>query len=180
MKFSMMKNKKTTTHLVSKGFTILELLMVMLMITLLIAMVLVGFSRAKKNVNDDELLANLDLVRLGLEQYHSQCKVYPDQLDRTANNGYPGSPLCPVTLNDFLVPTLDLSPFTYQALGPTGANSGYCSAYHISVQLEERILNQGNLANDHDWTGSPDLDACSGGSTINSNDTDGYYDIKHP
>ncbi len=97
-----MKNKKTTTHLVSKGFTILELLMVMLMITLLIAMVLVGFSRAKKNVNDDELLANLDLVRLGLEQYHSQCKVYPDQLDRTANNGYPGSPLCPVTLNDFL------------------------------------------------------------------------------
>lgn len=101
MKFSMMKNKKSITRLSPKGFTILELLMVMLMITLLIAMVLVGFSRAKKNVNDDELLANLDLVRLGLEQYHSQCKVYPDQLDRTANNGYPGSPLCPVTLNDF-------------------------------------------------------------------------------
>ncbi len=169
--------KYTHTH----GFTILELLMVIFMITLILGIVLVSFSRAKKNVSDDQKLAQLDLVRLALEQYRAQCKVYPNTFALTADNAYPGTQsTCSVTLGDFIVPDTDVTLFSYQALGATGIGSGYCSAYHIAVQLEERVPNQGKLARDDDWTVSGNQGPCSGASAISSDDATGWYDIKHP
>ncbi len=162
-----------------KGFTVLELLIVVAMIGILIGIVLVSFSKAKTHVSDDGKVSMFNLMALSLELYRAQCHVYPLDLDPTRDNGYPinGAPQsCLIRLNDVLDPTIDTSLFEYAPLRSTLTRDGMCSSYHLAVQLEE-VGTTPTLASDSDWTGSGDLTACSmGASSVSYDDAAGFYD----
>jgi prepilin-type N-terminal cleavage/methylation domain-containing protein len=168
-----------------QGFTVLELLVVIAMITILLGIVMVSFSRAKRNVNDDGKVSQFKLLQLSLEQYHTQCKVYPRDLDPTTDNAYPiqgGAQPC-TPFGEFLSPSISLPLFQYTALGSSVAQpgSGYCSTYHLSVQLENVNARNDALSADTDFTGSSDLSPCaSGPNHVDADDTQGFYDIRYP
>jgi len=171
---------------IQSGFTILELLVVIAMITILLVIMFASFGKAKTKASDDVKINNLNIVILALEQYHTQCKVYPMTLDLTANNVYPTSggviAMSCSQFSEYLRSNIDLSMFQYASLRNANIPTGYCSAYHISMQLDNHELNNGKLAEDSDWAGSSSLTKCgnSGPSVVPNDDTQGYYDIKHP
>ena len=66
-----------------KGFTIIELLVVVCIIGILTSVILVATSSARKKSRDDKRKADLQSVALGLEMYYAKNKSYPIIIDFT-------------------------------------------------------------------------------------------------
>ena len=63
--------------LAEKGFTLLEVLVVIAIIGILSGAIFINFNAAREQARDDALRAELELVRLALETYRAQFGIYP-------------------------------------------------------------------------------------------------------
>ena len=73
-----------------KGFTLLELMIVIAIIGLLIAIVVPDLLRARQEAEVRSCVASLQGVQSALELYYTHYKYYPDNLLVTINEGYLG------------------------------------------------------------------------------------------
>lgn len=118
-----------------KGFTLVELLVVISIIGILIAISIFGIQGARESSRDSRRKADLELIRSGLEIYKSDCGNYPIATYSTswpsqiAGDGTPSS--CAVT-NVYLSPPSDpASPNRYYRYSSNG------TTYEICVALEQ-------------------------------------------
>jgi prepilin-type N-terminal cleavage/methylation domain-containing protein len=69
--------------LFKKGFTVLEFLIVVAIMAILIGLILVGLTAARKNSRDQSRVSNVQNIAVGLAQFYDICRVYPVSLDST-------------------------------------------------------------------------------------------------
>ncbi len=77
MECAIIKNKIVTIIKMRKGFTLIEILIVVAIIALLAGTVLVGFAPATRQGRDTKRIADLRQVQNSLELYYSKCGYYP-------------------------------------------------------------------------------------------------------
>lgn len=127
----MLSNTKSREGKKVKGFTLLELLVVIGIIGILVSIGSVAFTAAQARSRDTKRRGDLDALSKALEQYNAE------------NNGqYPASASCS-GLEDYLAGTVPVDPkygFEYTSVDNTmsGGTGDYCSvsAYCICVELE--------------------------------------------
>lgn len=133
---------------ISSGFTVLELLIVIGIISILIALVFTSLNAARRHSRDDRLVSNVKTISLGLFEYFSICREYPKNLV--------GSETCPQlqgqskTLAD-VIPHIDeyhvntptpqgAGSYGYAAFIDTGSSVAglqTCNHFHVWVELGE-------------------------------------------
>lgn len=140
---------KNTTHLLrtrlARGFTLVELMIVVAIITLLTALIMVDFVQTRGSARDGKRISDLAQIQLTLEQYFDRCGQYPTTLTLGANNGCPTSPTA-ITLGSFItqipVPpgsSLNQTAYDYMPMDPN--NKGFTGSpvpvdYLLHVTLE--------------------------------------------
>lgn len=129
----------------NKGFTVLELLVILGIITILIGLVLVGLNAARKHSNDERKVASLKTVALGLREYFNICRAYP--VNMTATEACPAlaNQVPARQLSDVIPSVADLningtgSPYHYVSLVDTvsnGQGATDCTNFHLWVDLD--------------------------------------------
>lgn len=148
-----------------KGFTVLELLIVLTVIGIILAVMLAGFDLSRERARDDIRVAAVNNIVLALEQFRAECRNYPPELPFEDLD----EPLfCSarsdqeLALGTFLAETPRL-PFNdefilYSAFS-TASNAARCTHYHVGVELEN--FNNDALATDSDRAGD-DTNRCLG------------------
>jgi len=69
----------------NKGFTLIEILVVMTIIAVLIGVGLVSYQGPRKSSRDAKRKADLEQIRSALEIYRTDCKEYPANKARLSN-----------------------------------------------------------------------------------------------
>jgi len=119
-------------NFVKKGFTLVELLVVISIIGILMAISLFGLQGARESSRDARRKSDIEQVRSGLEIYKSDCDIYPASLGTSlVGTGSPTS--CAVT-NTYIsaVPEDPLDPsrsYLYSRITTT--------TYEICASLEQ-------------------------------------------
>ena len=135
--------KKYSTH--QSGFTVLEFLVVLFIMTILIGIILAGFGGARERSRDDMRITGIQNVALSLEQYYAACRSFPATLDwdedQTCRQGGERK------LSDFgsKPPLPDDEEFLYRAYSDStsggslmgGSSNPLCAYYHLGIQLED-------------------------------------------
>lgn len=76
--FMKLKMKKGPAPSISKGFTLIEILVTISIIGILMSVLLVAFQGGKKAGRDGKRKADIEQIRTALEIYRADCKQYPD------------------------------------------------------------------------------------------------------
>jgi prepilin-type N-terminal cleavage/methylation domain-containing protein len=189
----------------TRGFTMVELLVVISIMTLVVIMSFANINQTRGAARDKVRMSNIQDIRLSLEQYKVQCGEYPATLELDADNGN-----CPdgFTLGDVLdeiptSPTYSDEPPFYQEVAYSSSYNGYyyaglstrnngpCFEYHLAVPLEGPYHNStsqystgGFLSEDYDcdeYEGT--YDSMCLGSTPDFDDADldenfGLFDFR--
>ena len=184
--------KKYSTH--QSGFTVLEFLVVLFIMTILIGIILVGFGGARERSRDDMRITGIQNVALSLEQYFAACRSFPATLEwdaeQTCRQGGQRK------LSDFgsKPPLPDDEEFLYRAYSDAtsgGFMSGsqnqnpLCAYYHLGIKLEDEdhgILDESANLNSSTTTfnllsTSQPLYACQGTDDGFNGGESGVYDI---
>ncbi len=113
-----------------KGFTLIEIMVVIAIIGVLVAIVLAGAGQARSVARDSQRLSDMQSLRLRLEQYRLNSGGYPVTLTALKDAGYiTVVPKDPSTNNDYAP-----SPYTP---GPNNCGvSSKCTSYVLRVTLE--------------------------------------------
>ncbi len=123
-----------------KGFTVLELLIVIAIMCILMGLILVGLQSARSHSRDEDRVTNLQTVVVGLTQFYDVCRNYPQTLDpaTTCSSLLPSGK----TLVDFIPDIASYnfnqtgSDYTYTALTTDPLTANDCTNFHIAVKLE--------------------------------------------
>lgn len=136
-----------------KGFTLIELLVVISIVGILMAVSVFGLQEARKDSRDARRKADLELIRSGLEIYHSDCGNYPAETYTTN---------WPATLNGDDTPTSCSSSNQYfvspsEPISTTGRFYRYYSetgsSYSLCTALEDELTGV-------DCDGDGGIDSC--------------------
>ena len=124
-----------------KGFTALELLVVLAIITILIAVALTGIDLSRERSRDNVRVSDIQLIQLGLQQYYDVCRQYPDSIyDMTAsnNNGCPSNSGAHWAsfMSDDTPKDPNGSDYYYMGV-ETFAGQTRCIGYHLGADLEQ-------------------------------------------
>jgi len=132
----MKKLHKIFTFNKSKGFTLLEMLIVLGIIATLIAIASISYSTAQKKSRDSRRKSDLKIVQNALEQYYSVCGYsYPvigGGIVPTIGCLSSGAVLLPTaavdprTITPYLVPTSTASQYQICATLESESPSDYC------------------------------------------------------
>lgn len=191
----------------TRGFTLVEVLVVITIIAILLAIVLSNILGNKTKSRDNVRISNVQVVRLALEEYRSVCGVFPNSLLPSANNGQNGG-TCSKTFGEIL-PHLPVLPEranpslvigtivpiasvynNYFYAGLSSSNNGPCYDYHLGIELEFAPDNgqprSAYLDQDHDYTRgqAPYTIPCLGsavdfgGTNAATADAKGLYDFR--
>ncbi len=155
----MFKNKK------QKGFTLLELLVVIGIIGLLASIIVVNLTGARRRARDTKRVADVRNIQTANEDYYGKYGKYPVTLADLVTGGqlpmWPQDPLAPsgtsCTANSD-------SCYWYAYYTPTGASGP--QSYHIGASLEDLgsiLLNQDRDCNSTTGSGCPYNNAYTGG-----------------
>lgn len=123
----------------NKGFTLLELLVVIGIIALLVSVATVSYSAAQLRTRDARRKADLNAMKDALEQYYSA-------------NGFAYPATCGTAATDFLKGSWPVDPgtYTYKESCVAGPPTTYC----ICAKLE--VVTAGNSSSDAcTWTSNP-------------------------
>ncbi|MCK4805952.1 MAG: type II secretion system protein [Candidatus Pacebacteria bacterium] len=144
-----------------RGFTLIEMLIVITIIALLASLILVGMGGARAKTRDSRRIADLHNVMNALELYYAKFYDYPD------DSNWDGL-VAALTTGDIgvtRVPKDPLSPNKTYEYGVSGDNQDY--VLKATLETEDHALEE-------DIDGSVyGLDCGSGGS-----DTDSFYCIR--
>ena len=72
----------------SKGFTLIELIVVLAIIGLLASIVAPRYVRTVDNAREDSLKTSLNVMRDAIDKYAADLGRYPDSLDELVRRGY--------------------------------------------------------------------------------------------
>lgn len=183
-----------------RGFNMLELTVVVGLMGILLAVALPNINKSRIKSRDTVRVADIQSIRIMLEQYKATCGVYPATLEPSANNGRTGE--CQMTLGDFgVIPEApDRTKFS-NAIGnevePSSVYNGYfyaglstrsngpCYDYHVGAELEYSSADWGENSkffdDDHDFTllAPPYTHVCAGSAPDFQDDDDfGVYDFR--
>jgi general secretion pathway protein G len=142
-------------HHISTGFTLIELMTVIAIITLLASIIMVSVTNARMRARDAKRVSDTKSIELALSLYYNDNYKYPTSL----------STLTPNYLQSIPTDPLDSSSYKYAALG-----SG-CVSYHLGATLEQSTASA--LNNDADTAAGT---ACTG-SGADFSGTDPVYDV---
>ncbi|MCL4338153.1 type II secretion system GspH family protein [Patescibacteria group bacterium] len=133
--------KSKSIHNDNYGFTLLELLVVISIITVLIAMGLTSFSSAQKKGRDAKRKSDIKEVQSALEQYYSVCG-YAYITPAGGGNSFFTAINCP-TPPISIMPAVPVDPQgTPYYCGPTpGASNCTTSSYTVCTGLESESPN---------------------------------------
>ena len=112
-----------------KGFTLIEIVVVIGIIGVLTVIILPSLSNVRTRNRDTERISDIGTIQLGLLNYYSKYGYYPDSLDSSST-----------TLKQFITPEAFLDPdgddYTYVPLKRSGTK---CTYYHLGTTLESQI-----------------------------------------
>lgn len=126
-----------------KGFTLIEILIVVAIIAILASVVLVGLGPTQRAGRDSRRLSDLHQVQNGLELFYGRCGYYPGTANCGANTAITGGATSWASMSAALTGTASIgvaqiandpntaSPYQYGS-GGTGNNT-----YVIGAQLED-------------------------------------------
>lgn len=152
-----------------RGFSIIEILVVLSIIALILAIVLASLSASRQKARDDKRVSDIATVRLVLEQYYDLCNQYPPTLTLSASAGCPPGQTLGSLIKDIPTPP-EGGAYAYAAFG-TGT---VCRSYHIGARMERTGL--AILAEDDDVLVQPGT-LCTGSSSFTSG-ADPQYDVR--
>jgi type II secretory pathway pseudopilin PulG len=192
----------------TKGFTLIELIVIISLIAIMLILSLSSLSKSRVKVRDNIRVADIQTIRLALEEYRAQCGVFPKELSLSANNNRVGD-FCIITFGDIIgqIPTAPARPNASQLsstvvssssivngyfyVGLTSGTDGVgpCYDYHLGVELEFAENNgrdsSGYLNEDHDFVEREGLydRRCGSSPDFGSNnattdDLNGLYDFR--
>jgi len=130
-----------------KGFTIIELLVVVAIIGIVSGIIVASVSGSKAKGRDAKRIADISVIQLALERYYDEKHYYPVDLSSSGNDD--------LSDYDSSVPTKDSSGnnYLYQALNSdnTATCSSSCQSYHLGATLElaNGILDDGTVDEDN-------------------------------
>ena len=141
---------------VARGFTLVELMVVVAIITLLTSLIMVNFVQTRGSARDGKRLSDLSQIQLALEQYFDRCSVYPLKIYPTAgsdmttiNNGCPTgvnlgvfmskTPVPPAS--SYIQPVYDYTPLDPNAKGGALAPVDYM--LHVKLEYQNPIQANG-------------------------------------
>ena len=148
-----------TAWAAKKGFTIIELLVVMVVIGILVTITVVSYSGLQQRSRDSERTSDITQMKIALEKYHADKSGYPDIC------GTPNA--CSVDkLAVVLAPYLKAIPHDPKNTINTSADYQYVArsddtGYAIRVQYEARavcMVGQNVIAS---WWSPPTIPLCS-------------------
>lgn len=120
-----------------KGFTIIELIVVVAIIGIVTGIIMASITNAKAKGRDSKRIADISVIQLALENYYDEYRHYPTALNDSnlINKG-------PIPQD----PSTNLN-YSYSALnaGNTATCSSNCQSYHLGATLE---LSNGVLEDD--------------------------------
>lgn len=123
-----------------RGFTVLELLIVIAMMVLLMGMVLMGLNSSRSHARDQARISDIKKIQIGITRFYQACGHYPTELIHDASCFGPGAS---EELINFIP---DIASFNIYGAGSrykytplsykTGSSPQDCTGYHIGVILE--------------------------------------------
>ena len=162
----------------SKGFTLLELLVVIGIIGLLASIVVVNLTGARKKARDIKRVADIKTIQTALESYYGKNGKYPTKIQDLvgATAELPSRPKDPIVsaATDCTGATNSDACYFYAYFSPKGAGKPPQS-YHIGTSLEESgsmLLNQDTDCNSISGAGCPTGAVYTGGG-FNGNQNTG-------
>lgn len=145
-----------------KGFTLIELVVVIGIIAILAAIILAGLSAAKNKSNDTGKIKALQEIRSALQLFNADKGYYPPTASYQTD-----------LVNNKYISVISLSGIKYAAL-PLGCTGAACNSYHLGIALsgsDSLVLNS-----DSDST-----NVFAGNSTdcgLNASSPDKCYDLE--
>lgn len=129
-----MKNNNRTTSYAERGFTVLELLVVIGIISILMGLVLVGLNNARRHSKDERTVSGVQTVVVGIQQFYGICREYPVALDDVTQ--YPC--LGMKTLKEIIpdVASYSSAPYFYASTATDPAPNSACTGFHFGVTLD--------------------------------------------
>jgi len=121
-----------------KGFTLLEMLVVMGIIMILIGMMTASYSTAQKKARDSRKMSDLKAIQNAMEQYYSICGfVYPTG----ASSVLTTSINCPTPAVS-IMPTVPVDPRTtpYQHNPRTATEYRICTFSNLETKAEKACV----------------------------------------
>lgn len=117
---------------INKGFTLVELLVVMMIISILIGLALVTYQGAQKSSRDGRRKADLEQIRSALEMCRTDSGSYPSTIYPNISCGTPSqtylseTPKDPLTQDDYYYLKTDSYTYILCAYLEVGGVSGSC------------------------------------------------------
>ncbi len=149
----------------SKGFTLLELLVVIGIIGLLASIIVVNLTGARKRARDTKRIADVRQLQTANEDYYGKNGKYPTTIgDLVTGTQIPKWPLDPLASSDTSCTANSDLCYWYAYYTPTGAIGP--QSYHIGASLEDQgsmLLNQDRDCNSIGGTGCPYIAGYSAG-----------------
>jgi prepilin-type N-terminal cleavage/methylation domain-containing protein len=166
-----MNRRRDFTRIVGRGFTLVEILVVIAIIGILASIIMASLSTARAKGRDAKRLSDIKQIQLALELFYDACGNYPANIYNTANNtcsasgatgvglvqgGYisvvPYDPTASTPCTD----GTQSSCYAYVGIcAGSGSTGGACTpiSYHLGATLET-----------NDPSLQQDPDACPGGT----------------
>lgn len=149
------------------GFTLIELMVVIVIILLLTAIITANFGPSRSKARDSQRISDLGQIQLALSLYFDRCNQYPSSISGTLTSINNGCPLgSGISLASYIgkIPTPPSGPASYDY---SINSSGVPANYILHTQLENSNGAQKNSLQDTTGSWTPAAPTCYNGTASN-------------